>query len=318
MLIAPFHSDADCPVLLLRPDYCVRRTVGPKHPAPPAMPFIIDEEQQRAHYASSYRECHAQLESGKLQKIVLSRQLLVENQGPAPWNAVDFFLEACRLYPHNYVSCWWTERSGCWLVATPETLLMQDDAGTGEWQTMALAGTMKWEDILKYGTDKAWSAKNREEQSYVAQYIGARLHPYVNDLKASATYTARSADIGHLRTDFRFCPKPGITVGTLLRQLHPTPAVCGVPQAAARNAILHNETATRRYYAGFSGPVRWEGNTRLYVSLRCMELSGRQARLYAGGGLLKESRESEEWVETQRKMHTMLRLFVNDAQSLPF
>ena len=94
----------------------------------------------------------------------------------------------------------------------------------------------------------------------------------------------------------------------LLLRLHPTPAVCGLPRAAAQRAILTDEASPRRYYAGFSGPLGIEGETRLYVSLRCMEFTPSLATLYAGGGIMPESVEQEEWEETQRKLQTMLRL----------
>ena len=91
-------------------------------------------------------------------------------------------------------------------------------------------------------------------------------------------------------------------------RLHPTPAVCGLPREEARQAILHDEPSPRRYYAGFSGPLHLQGETHLYVSLRCMEFTPHTATLYAGGGLMPESQETDEWEETRRKMQTMWQL----------
>lgn len=81
--------------------------------------------------------------------------------------------------------------------------------------------------------------------------------------------------------------------------------MCGLPKAEARSIILNSETADRRYYSGFAGPVAIGGATHLFVSLRCMEVSGRRVSLYAGGGLLSESREDDEWKETEEKLRTM-------------
>lgn len=36
-----------------------------------------------------------------------------------------------------------------------------------------------------------------------------------------------------------------------------------------------------------------------------MEIDGRNCHLYAGGGLLKESVEEDEWKETEVKLNTM-------------
>ena len=52
--------------------------------------------------------------------------------------------------------------------------------------------------------------------------------------------------------------------------------------------------------------------THLYVTLRCMQLSETCCRLYAGGGLLKESSELSEWQETEAKLDTMRLLVPHD------
>ena len=48
--------------------------------------------------------------------------------------------------------------------------------------------------------------------------------------------------------------------------------------------------------------------THLYVSLRCMNIEGGYYHLYAGGGLLKDSTEEQEWMETEAKLETMRRI----------
>ena len=80
-----------------------------------------------------------------------------------------------------------------------------------------------------------------------------------------------------------------------------------MPREAALDVIEEAESQPRRYYAGFNGPLDLHGETRLYVSLRCMEFTPHTATLYAGGGIMPESREEEEWEETCRKMQPMLR-----------
>jgi isochorismate synthase len=49
--------------------------------------------------------------------------------------------------------------------------------------------------------------------------------------------------------------------------------------------------------------------THLYVSLRCMKITGNDCTLYAGGGLLRDSVLDQEWHETEVKMQTMKALF---------
>lgn len=75
-----------------------------------------------------------------------------------------------------------------------------------------------------------------------------------------------------------------------------------------RSFINQNEHGEREYYSGFSGFLGDKGEAKLYVTLRCMNFSRKTCRLYAGGGLLKESTEENEWQETEAKLDTMRQL----------
>jgi isochorismate synthase len=39
-----------------------------------------------------------------------------------------------------------------------------------------------------------------------------------------------------------------------------------------------------------------------------MRIDGQRYHLYAGGGLLKDSQEEQEWAETEAKLETMRRI----------
>lgn len=308
-VIAPFVISKESPLILLEPDFTTKLPVpDTKAESTTHVMPQNDDSLRRKAYTHSFEAMHRRLMEGKAGKIVLSRRMALCNPTSAQlWKPTTFFREACRKYPHHYVCLWWTQRTGCWLIASPETLLKKVD--DKQWQTMALAGTMNWNECKDKDIASAWSLKNIEEQQYVATYIERQLFPHVRQLSTSPTYSSRAAELAHLRTDFTFQIQENASLGLLLKCLHPTPAVCGVPQDTALQAILEDEDSPRKYYAGFSGPVNWQDESQLYVSLRCMEIDSQKALLYAGGGLLKESHEEEEWAETQKKMRTMLKLF---------
>ena len=123
----------------------------------------------------------------------------------------------------------------------------------------------------------------------------------------------RAANLVHLRSDFTFSLPDNHHLGDLLMALHPTPAVCGLPKREAFDFIVRNEHTPRRYYSGFMGPLNMNDATHLYVSLRCMNIDGETYHLYAGGGLLKDSVEEQEWLETEAKMQTMRELLVHSS-----
>lgn len=315
-VMAPFHADDDHPILLFRPDV-YRELEAMSLPATTPEDVTVDQSNtDRLHYHLDFANFHAQILNGKFLKLVLSRSQQVFSENTM--DALGLFATACRIYPHQFIALVSSPLSGTWLMATPEVLLSGDGS---TWSTMALAGTQPLEqrsdspdDLLRV----EWSPKNHLEQQYVTTYITQILEHYADNIAKKGPYTSMAARLLHLRTDFTFTlPRPD-RLGDLLNDLFPTPAVCGVPKEEARKFILGNESVHRYYYSGFCGPLRPNGSTHLFVSLRCMRLTDHQATLYAGGGLLRESNEDSEWKETEAKLQTMMRLFnvIKDKQSL--
>lgn len=317
-VFAPFTPSKACPILLIRPDE-VEKIPIPKVRLPDAPLSILHSPLSSLNYSRDFQLFHRQLETGVFDKIVLSRTEEIRVEGCL--DVEELFMKACQVYPRMFVALVSTQRSGTWLMATPETLLARHG---DQWQTMALAGTMKQpspsaskedEDRLKSAQKATWSQKNRQEQQLVARYLEAQLQGLASEIDETAPYTQQAGDLLHLRSDFTFRLKPQCGLGDIVRSLHPTPAVCGLPKAEAWAFINANESAPRRYYSGFAGPVSRTSDVRLYVSLRCMELFDGGLRLYAGGGLLKDSTEEQEWEETKAKMETMKRLLQEERKA---
>ena len=255
-----------------------------------------------ANYHVDFANFHAHLLNGDFQKLVLSRSIDIRRTGEE--TPLQLFQRACERYPRMMISLVNTPQSGLWLAATPEILL---SGYQHEWQTIALAGTMKYEEGLR------WSDKNIQEQRYVATYIIRQLEQFTTDFSEEGPRTARAGHLAHLRSDFRFTLPDGVSVGEVLQALHPTPAVCGLPKQEAFRFILQNEHHDRSYYSGFMGPLFVDGRTNLFVTLRCMQIFADGYRLYAGGGLLKDSVEEQEWQETETKLDTMRNIIYNNV-----
>lgn len=257
-------------------------------------PVIVREDGHRDSYHRDFGLFHSSIEEGEVGKIVLARQ--TDLTMSATVDAREVFFRACRMYPHQMIVLVSTEQSGTWLLATPEVLL-ESGTDSRSWRTMALAGTMT--------TPGPWSEKNRKEQRCVADYILDCLRRHASGVKASPQHTVPAARLFHIRTDFSFGVTADSDILSILADLHPTPAVCGMPKDKALGIILANESVDRKYYSGFCGPLDLDGATHLFVSLRCMQIDGTECRLYAGGGLLEESVEENEWKETEVKLKTM-------------
>ncbi|MGN1374939.1 MAG: isochorismate synthase [Prevotella sp.] len=259
-------------------------------------------------YTTVFKDFHKAITDGKCTKIVLSRKTHITAEDTI--SPVGLFKTACQICPDMYVSLVSSPLCGTWLTATPEYLA---DSKDGKLHTAALAGTRPYGIADNNGnsndiSDKAaWNAKNIIEQDYVSQYIRERVGRYASGISENGPLTINAGNVCHLLTDYSYNLKDGVTLGMLLDNLHPTPAVCGIPKDYTYSHILQNEGYDREYYSGFQGPVSSAKGVHLFVTLRCMKVSDEGYDLYAGGGLVAESNVEYEWLETEAKMQTMKR-----------
>ena len=308
-VVAPFQVTTQQPILLIRPD--VVNFLEVRGEGQEVRDMSTAEYSLTSHfspltssYAIDFANYHAQLETGLFRKIVLAR--CVDELSEEPIDPMELFRWACMLYPRMFISLVSTSKSGVWLTATPEILL---EGKGSDWRTIALAGTMKLagDQLIGEGETVCWPTKDIQEQRIVTTYIAECLEQFTGDFHEEGPRTVRAANLVHLRSDFTFTLPDSQHLGDLLHALHPTPAVCGLPKRETFNFIIKNEHSPRRYYSGFMGMLDPEGDTHLYVSLRCMNIEGNHYHLYAGGGLLKDSTEEQEWQETEAKLETMRR-----------
>ena len=259
-----------------------------------------------AEYTRLVRTGVAAIEAGEVVKVVSSRA--ARRALPAHFDPLTAFEELSHKYPQAFVSLVSVPGVGTWLGATPEVLA--EVTADGTFRTMALAGTQPLTAEFAPRT-AIWRQKEIEEQALVARYIvncfkQLRLREY----HETGPRTVIAGQLLHLRTDFEVNLKnvPFPSLGTdMLRLLHPTSAVGGMPKTAALHFIRQHEGYDRAYYSGFLGPVNVAapGVARLYVNLRCLQLRPDEAILYAGTGLTVDSDPEREWQETQMKLQTI-------------
>lgn len=254
-------------------------------------------------YRSDFAQFSAALHAGLFQKLVLSSYF---EQESSCFYVLDNFMRACAVKPELMVVLAQAPQVGTWFVATPE-VLVRTLPQSSRLHTMALAGTMPY--CAENMELAAWSHKNREEQALVTSYLTAILG---DDYEAHGPYPVKAGSVVHLRTDLTFTPKQGLSA--LLAALHPTPAVCGLPKAAALDFIVEHESYQRSYYAGLLGEMQCpKSGTNLFVNLRTIELLAQQGvwgpwtfRSYVGGGLLAASNEDSEYAEICAKNRSVL------------
>ena len=116
-----------------------------------------------------------------------------------------------------------------------------------------------------------------------------------------------TANVWHLGTPFHGRLRdPARSVLNLVAELHPTPAVCGAPRDGARKVLGELETLDRGCYAGPVGWVDAHGDGEWAIGLRCAEIAGSTARLFAVAGIVAGSVSELELDETERKFRALL------------
>lgn len=259
----------------------------------------IDEQAKRDFEALVSKSVEA-IRSGAFEKLVLSRKETAVLKDTEFAHILKNLLFA---YPKAFCYCFYSPESGLWMGATPEQLLK---ANGDTIHTVALAGTQ----LYKEGEEAVWPEKEQQEQRFVTDFILDELKNYVADIEATDPYTFRAGNIVHIKTDITATLKDPQSLKDVINTLHPTPAVCGLPKAEARQFLLENEGYNRAYYSGFLGELNWGENrkTDLFVNLRCMKLEEEKATLYIGCGITKDSDPEKEFIETVNKSMTMRRV----------
>ena len=235
-------------------------------------------------------------ESNPTKKIVISRIKEIPNTGV---NLIQTFKKIHQYYPKAYVYLWYTKEEGVWIGASPELLLEEENL---EIKTVSLAGTLPKEE--------EWTSKEIHEQQVVTDYIVSKLKD-TQHLVVDGPHTVDAGFFNHLKSYISAKVTAYNQVKSILQELHPTPAVCGMPKENAKDFILNNEGYDRKFYAGYFG-YKTPNKSLYFVNLRCAQVFENVVKLYVGGGIMPDSSPEKEWKETEMKSKTIGNLLVTD------
>jgi isochorismate synthase len=209
----------------------------------------------------------------------------------------DWFYEACLAYPDALVFFVHFPGEVTWAGTTPELFLSGDDFS---FRSVSLAGTLHNESV------HGWREKEIAEQGLVTRFIHAAFSEAgFSGVSQIGPDVLNLGSLKHIKTSFE-APRSGKSAGDLcrlIRELHPTPAVGGMPREEGLSFLLSEEKHSRVYYSGFLGTWNPDGDFSLFVNLRSMQVFRNRARLFAGAGITEGSVPAEEWAETEKKLN---------------
>ncbi|GAA2439843.1 chorismate-binding protein [Actinomadura vinacea] len=240
------------------------------------------------------------IRDGRLGKVVLARDL--HAHADEPIDARVLLRRLAAAYPGCYTfSC-----AGL-VGATPE-LLIRRTGGTLD--SLVLAGTTARgtgpaDDAARAARLFA-SAKDRQEHAYAAEMVRDALAPLCAELTVpDEPELLTLANVMHLASAVHGRLDTDRSVLDVLAALHPTPAVCGTPTDTALQLIRELEGMDRGRYAGPVGWVDSRGDGEWGIALRCAQIEGTRARLFAGCGIVADSAPAAELAEAQSKFRVM-------------
>jgi len=264
----------------------------------------------KTQYLHQVEKLLAMFAQGNVEKVVLARSLaLTFTDMPDPgvllqhWQRQEpnAFIFAIPLHEGN--------RPHVFCGASPELLIRKE----GRYITLnPLAGS-----TARHATQQAdqaaaaallTSKKDHQEHAIVVEAIRLALAPFCTELDIpDGPELLATSKLWHLSTVIKGTLRDEKTSSLqIARSLHPTPAICGAPREASREAIHQLEPFKRGLFCGLIGWMRENGDGEWAISLRCADIDGQRVTLFAGAGVIADSDPLSEFNETGTKLTTLL------------
>jgi len=276
--------------------------------APAARPRYAGSSLPDVHWLEAVARAIDRIAAGEADKVVLARDHAVWSH--EPFDAIDLARRLTARFPR----CHTFSVEGL-VGATPELLLARAGRDVA---SRVLAGTTgrsadEVEDAA-LGAALLSSTKDLAEHRFAADSVREVLAPRCADLAGEpGPRLLRLDNVQHLATTFTgHLDDPSTSALELVAALHPTAAVGGTPREPALAMIRELEGMARGRYAA---PVGWTdaaGDGEWGIALRCAELAGARARLFAGVGVVAASLPEAELEETRLKLLAMQAAFGAD------
>ena len=261
----------------------------------------IKNTNDKKDYSQLFRNYKKKISNHEINKIILARMKTFSNKNylykKTIINKMDY---RCTNFLFQF------NQNNTLIGSTPELLI--DKKGI-DVLTEALAGSIsKSNNIDKNKLKEQLMTDKKElaEHEFVIQHIEKKLNYYIKNLTLSKTQIKTLEHIYHLHTPIKGTLKSNTNIIELLFNLHPTPAVLGLPEKECSKIINDNEPFDRGWYSGCIGWFDLKGDGRFDVAIRSGLISENRIYLFSGGGIVQESIENNEWNETESKFQHLL------------
>ncbi|MDP9500615.1 isochorismate synthase MenF [Bisgaard Taxon 45] len=264
---------------------------------------LISQKANQAEWCHWVEQGLEKIQQGELSKIVLANETCFQTATPlAP---TDLLAESEQYNLGCYHFMFAESKQRAFIGSTPELLYRRQGLAL---KTEALAGTaFMGEDAQQNQQQSDWllhDKKNEYENQLVVDGICQNLQPFVQHIRVEQVELKKLRKVQHLRRQISAQLKPDYADKDILLAMHPTAAVAGLPQSAAKQALRKLENFDRTWYAGTIGVMGPE-SADFCVTIRSAFIKQvenySQLCVFAGAGIVEGSIPLLEWREIERK-----------------
>ncbi len=264
--------------------------------------------KDRKKWKSLVNTCMENIFNHKIDKIVLSRRIELLLSGELN---LDYVINQFKeKYPGCYLFIFHKGKSS-FFGATPERLAKFCD---GFINIEALAGSaprgLSEEEDSILEKNLLNNQKDINEHDFVVNHIKDSISGLVENISVEKEHSIKKLhNIQHISTAISAVMNSHHTPLNIVRELFPTPAVCGIPKEVSLNLIKKLENYYRGLYSGIIGWFNFDDHGEFVVAIRSALNSGNKLIAFAGSGIVEKSDPDLEYNETELKLKPILSLF---------
>jgi menaquinone-specific isochorismate synthase len=273
---------------------------------------LIEKEQWIKKVNSALKE----IDLNKYSKIVLSRNVTLTFK--TEFSLAPLIQQLGNKYPRCYIFAF-RKKDSIFFGASPEKLAKLSN---GTIEADALAGSLprgktnkEDEDLEKQLLN---SQKNLAEQNAVVDFIANSFSQFSSEIEYSNQPKIKKLpNIQHLWTPIKAKLTGKHSIFSILKNIHPTPAICGTPWSIALDSINETEEHDRGLFAGIIGWFNFNHQGDFAVAIRSALLKDNQVNAFAGCGIVLGSDPILEYEESKLKLMPILSLFKHETIGQP-
>lgn len=270
-------------------------------------PAIVEQTSlTEKSYSEAVANALDEIHSNAYEKIVLARgiRLLAD----APWQPLNTLNSLRERFAQCFTFSFSQGNQSSFIGATPERLLRIRE---GRLLTDAIAGSAPRGETAgedaRFARALLESTKDLHEHVCVRDSIVRRLAEFgIIGRTSNEPKLLQLANVQHLQSIIEAEVEGKAHLLEIVQRMHPTPAVGGTPREKAVPRIHALEQIDRGLYSGVVGWFNHLNEGEMIVGLRSALIEGREARLYAGAGIVDESVPEKEMQETELKLNALL------------